>query len=60
MISNKEVLDRVVDRYDTYELVELLELEEVVPEEIYDTEIEDFVKVYKKLIINNREELDIW
>ena len=60
VISNRELLDRVVDRYDVYELVEALSLAEHIDEDILDADIEDFVKVYRTTIIRKQKELDVW
>ena len=59
MLTNREILERVKERYDVFELIEDLGLEEIA-EDCYDVEMADFVKTFRNIIIKKAEELDIW
>jgi hypothetical protein len=57
MLSNKDVLTRVEERYDDiYELAEVLGIDDFDD----NVDIEVFIRYHRSRILNKQKELEIW
>ena len=59
MYSNKEIISRVIERYDISEIAELLDVEYIL-DDADDLDIEGFTQLFRTKILENKEDLDIW